>query len=146
MARTKKAVVPTKTFRITEENFERVSGSLTMLDCCAFVEYSGLDDIETVEDLIALRRAASGDVDIDLASLAGPDETDGAVLVTTNSSQSHLYPLLIEAGFKEFQSFERAGAGLKRTIKLWGARVLGSKVAKLHTGEVHEDVTIPVVE
>lgn len=116
-------------FTLTRENYEKFDypeDSLGGLRCCAFVEYSGLDDLETVEDFIALRRVASGnDLDeiseaFDL-SLSHGSDTDGMVLVTTANQQSK-HELLRAAGFVEFTSFTRKNP--TRTIKLWGARTL----------------------
>lgn len=128
-----KAAKVKKTYKLDADVFNKFNNSsddFQQLQCCAFIEYSGLDGLNKVEDFIAIRRIASGeDTDVEDAYGGGTldyiDGTDGMVLVTTVGSQSAKYPLLRAAGFTELSSFERGSYGNRRTIKLWGARTLG---------------------
>src|SRR5690349_11214111 len=94
-------------------NFQR-------LQCCAFVEYSGLEVIKSVEDAAALRRAASGNLrghtdedgdELIVSVEINGDEEDldghkGAILITTIPSQSNKYPFLEKAGFQRLGTFK----------------------------------------
>ena len=120
------------------------------LQCCAFIEYSGLEAVQSVEDAIALRRIASGDIgdheDEDGNSLAVVvKEADGditglgsyqrgAILVTTIPSQSSKYPFLQEAGFTRLGTFQGNGSNM---VTLWAATPLRpGRIAAKTTQEV----------
>lgn len=147
---------------ITTENLLNIAGVTTdsydetgfqKLQCCAFVEYDGVGGtIRSIEDAVALRRAASGD-------LSGHEDEDGeplfvnamyeggtdtlgthkgAVLVTTIPSQHRVYPYLEGAGFKRLGTF-LGNAGNQVTI--WGAQAL--QPGKLEPkSETRETVTL----
>lgn len=123
-----------KKVTITSENLQNVidNGSFEQLQCCAFVEYDGIGNIKSVEDAVALRRAASGEVaghvdengselEVEFADSCDTVDHRGAVLVTTISSQSAVYPYLEGAGFQRLGTF-RGNTG--NNVTLWGAQVL----------------------
>lgn len=154
---TRKTVVGAKrTYEITSSQLEKFAeGAFSTMECCAFIEFSGVEGIRSVEDAVALRRAASGDVDghvnedgFDLEILytseggyrdRGEVDHRGAVLVTTVPTQSRAYPFLLGAGFQKLGTFK--GNSLNQ-VTLWGAQVL-RQTAKPTPKDPVESVTVP---
>lgn len=125
-ARKRKA---TKIVEITGQQIADIleNGVFQRLECCAFVEFSGIDVVRSVADAVALRRAASGDfdghVDKDGDSIYGAQfgSHKGAVLVTTIPAQSRVYPYLEGAGFQKLGTFR---GNVSNKVTIWGAQVI----------------------
>lgn len=149
MATRAAAATAKKTVTITREHLERVidSGTFAQLQCCAFIDYEGVGNLKSLEDAVALRRAASGnleghedeDGDELIVETEDNDEIDhrGAILVTTIPSQSRVYPYLEGAGFKRLGTFK---GNTFNMVTLWGAQVL--QPGKISSKETKEEVVI----
>lgn len=141
-----------KEYKITSSHLQKVldDGQFGRLRCCGFVEFSGLDDVTSIEDAIAIRRLASGDVDdhddedgsglvveVDVFGEAFSNSLDhrGMVLVTTSQGQHRKYPFLLGAGFKKLGTWP---GNMGHTVTLWAAPVLQAptKREKSETAEI----------
>jgi hypothetical protein len=150
--RVRQAKANQKTVVITGENIGHVieggEDAFRGLACCAFVEFDGAGELRSVEDAVALRRVASGNVnghssedDDKYSTLV--DKVDnlnsGTLLLTTVPNQSRVYPYLLGAGFKRLREFPSKAGAYK--VTLWAAEPLRPGIIEEAKTESSEIVT-----
>lgn len=114
----------TKSVILTEENYDAIGGEFKLTPCCAFTQYEGLDLIDSVEDAVAIRRAAGDEIHDDMNCSIDIDDYAPNVIVTVAPNQTRrMNPLLKGAGFKKVYSGPRSG-GTGGNTDLWIATSL----------------------